>query len=502
MGIPALSCKCIKACRDANEEVDLAKCDYLRSKTGNFKINNDPRKISSFRQAKNLSINTVTGKTEIGNIQNDNDNLIKETLQNQIIDENEKESQIIETYNNLKTVNTLNNNKNNEKISEVNDSAENSINEDKKEKKNKDKNDKNSDKNSEKKSEKSSDKNSESNSESNSEKNNNINNGNSKSNIGSSIKFINNFDKDIFFTEKLKKAEKNFEKPINYEKDYAQYCEDTDNEDMLILINTMNSNKGINHTKEEGQVIEYKGEKYLYIGELGKQQKPTGFGVLYTINGTRYEGNFNNMKLTGLGRYIDEEGTCYEGIFNNNNLVSSKAKIIKYNENNIKITYFGEVVDYKKNGKGEEISDEHRYIGEFLGDLRHGEGRLEFLKNGDLYEGEFNRGEITGKGLYIWSSNKQRYKGDFVKNIKHGKGVYKWPDGTEYEGEYVDGIREGNGIYRWNDGRVFKGKFKNGKPDGKGKLSYNGITINCEYKDGKPNIDMKAFIKKTKSKNI
>ena len=127
-------------------------------------------------------------------------------------------------------------------------------------------------------------------------------------------------------TEKLKKAEKNFEHPINYEKDWNQYCEDTDNEDMLILINEIKSNKWNNHTKEEGQVIEFKGEKYLYIGELDKKGNPTGLGVLYTINGEKYEGTFNKGKLIGLGRYIDKEGTCYEGIFNNNKIVSIRQK--------------------------------------------------------------------------------------------------------------------------------------------------------------------------------
>ena len=98
--------------------------------------------------------------------------------------------------------------------------------------------------------------------------------------------------------------------------------------------------------------------KYVYIGELDKNQKPTGFGVLYTTKGKKYEGNFTKGSLIGLGRYIDEEGTCYEGIFNNNNIVSNKAKIIKYNEHNIKTKYFGDVINYKKNGKGEETSDE------------------------------------------------------------------------------------------------------------------------------------------------
>ena len=482
MGVPAISCKCLKTCRDVNEEVDLAKVDYLRSKTGNFKINNDPRNLSGFKQTKNVSINTIVGKPENNNKLNDNNNNenetpIKETLQNLIKEENE-DNKYIDTNNIVKTVNTLNNNKN-EQISEINDSNEYIINEDK----NEDKDDNN---NLEK--------------DDNNNNINNINNENSKSNF-CSIKIIKNFDKNIFFTEKLKKAEKNFENPINYEKDWAQYCEDTDNEDMLELINIMNSNKGINHTNEDGEVIEYKGDKYLYIGELDKQSKPNGFGVLYTTNGAKYEGNMCEGKLIGLGRYIDEEGTCYEGIFNNNNIVSNKAKIIKYNEHNIKTKYFGDVINYKKNGKGEETSDEYRYTGEFLGDLRHGQGRLEFLKLGDLYEGEFNRGEITGKGLYIWN-NKQKYKGDFVNGIKHGKGIYKWPDGIEYEGDYVNGIREGNGIYKWNDGRVFKGKFKNGKPDGKGKLTYNGKTVNCEYINGKPNIDMKKFVMRNKSKDI
>ena len=69
-------------------------------------------------------------------------------------------------------------------------------------------------------------------------------------------------------------------------------------------------------------------------------------------------------------------------------------------------------------------------------DLKHGQGRLELLKDGNIYEGEFNRGEMTGKGIYIWR-NKQRYEGDFVNGIKHGKGIYIWPDGFEYNGEYV-----------------------------------------------------------------
>lgn len=126
----------------------------------------------------------------------------------------------------------------------------------------------------------------------------------------------------------------------------------------------MNNNKGVNHTEDEGQLIEHHGKKYLYMGEIDENQKPIGFGVLYTQQGEKYEGNFRKGKLLGLGRYINKEGTCFEGIFENGNLIS-KAKVIKINDNNQKIEYFGEVVDFKKNGKGEEKCEEYIYKGEF-----------------------------------------------------------------------------------------------------------------------------------------
>ena len=311
------------------------------------------------------------------------------------------------------------------------------------------------------------------------------------------LKYLPNFDKIYFFSKKLKNAEKIFSKPINYETDYLKYYkEDEDNIDMVILINTMNKNKGLNHTKEDGEIFEYNSEKYLYIGETDKNKMPTGFGVLYT-QGQKYEGNFFRGKLIGLGRYINKEGTCFEGIFEDNNLVS-KATIITINKNNNKkVEYFGDVIDFKKCGKGEEIcEDEYKYKGDFSNDMKHGFGILEFFENDETYEGEFDKGEITGKGTYIWN-NGEKYEGTFVKGIKHGKGIYTWPDGCIYEGEYNNGIREGKGKYIWPDGRIFRGMFLKGKPNGKGKISYKNKTVICEYKNGKPNFDMNKLFKQT-----
>ena len=521
MGINPISCKCLKTCKDANEEVDLANIDYLRSKIGNYKINNAPNNLTLIKKMKSMSINSILLKPEsITNLNNNNnENGIKETLKNYNVEQTE-ENNFIETNNGiLKTVNTLNNKNKNNINTEENDNKEqksqtgNDENNEKSiiSKENKDDNESSSNtlkkkKNDEKKIGNRIIK------ENNDDEENSDSLGsikinkkvmlfkeNTNQNSSSSIKYEQSIDKNIFFTEKLKKAEKNFEHPINYEKDWTQYCDDQNNEDMFILIDAMNSNKGENHTPENGQVIELNGEKCLYIGDLDKKRKPIGFGVLYTIKGAKYEGNFSKGKLIGLGRYINEDGVCYEGIFENNKLVG-KAKIIECDEKGKKHTYFGDTINFQKNGKGEEICDEFRYIGEFSGNLRHGYGREEFLKQGEVYEGEFNKGEITGKGTYIWN-NKNIYKGDFVKKIKHGKGIYKWPDGFEYEGEYNNGIREGFGTYKYKDGRILKARFKNGTPDGKGKMTFEGSSINVEYKDGKliQTEEYKSFMQKVKN---
>ncbi len=449
MGATQISCKCLKNFKENSKEVDLAKCDYLKSRSGNLKISNDSRDVSPLISSNKIEINLGEDKTEKeNNLKNENNNeintitnnyqtKIKDTLQSKIIEE-QNENKIMDTNNNNnKSINTLSNNNN-----ELNDSL--------------------------------------------------------KIKTCSTIKYPKDIDKSGFITENIKKAEKNFTSPINYEKDWSQYCDDNDNEDMLVLINSMHKNKGVHHTEEDGQIIDYHGKKFLYNGELDKNQKPVGFGVLY-MEGKKYEGNFIKGKLIGLGRFINEEGVCFEGIFENGNLIS-KAKIIK-NENGQKLTYYGEVVDFKKNGKGEETCEDYKYTGEFLDDLRHGKGRLEFLKEGSVYEGDFIKGQMTGKGIYTWG-NKQRYEGDFVNGIKHGKGLYIWSDGYEYNGEYVNGIREGRGIYKWKDGRVFEGMFKNGKPDGKGNLTYKGITILCEYKNGKQLTDTKKLLKQQLTEDI
>ena len=266
----------------------------------------------------------------------------------------------------------------------------------------------------------------------------------------------------------------------------------------------LNKNKNIIKNNEKDIIIKtkcllsnYKNENCLYKGSLSLNsiQKNTsiknafnidsltGKGSLYLKNGKKYEGNFIKGELNGWCRYINTKGVCYEGLFING-VLNGKGEIIKIDDNRRKNIYKGDIKNFKKEGKGEEKTNDYFYEGDFVNDLRHGKGKIIFYNNNaDSYEGQFTNGEITGKGFYIWK-NKHTYLGDFVSGKMHGRGLYKWPDGNQYEGEYINNIKEGQGEFKWKDGRIYKGSFKKGKPHGNGLLIIKGITLNAIFDNG------------------
>ena len=244
--------------------------------------------------------------------------------------------------------------------------------------------------------------------------------------------------------------------------------------------------------KNEKLIIDYEGEQCVFNGELEDNEKINGEGSIVLSNGRKFEGNFINGKLNGFGKYIDENGAIYEGNFDNG-VLNGNGKIIKIKEedNDInktrkeinKITYIGNIKNFKKEGFGKEICPEYIYEGNYHDDMRNGKGKIKFLNKGDFYEGEFLNDKITGYGKYIWFNN-QEYIGNFFEGDMNGKGKYIWPDGKEYEGDYVNNKREGEGQFKWKNGDIFKGVFHEGKPCGKGIMILNGITYNGEFKKG------------------
>ena len=148
------------------------------------------------------------------------------------------------------------------------------------------------------------------------------------------------------------------------------------------------------------------------------------------------------------------------------------------------IKYSGITKDFKREGYGNETTQEYTYEGNFHNDKKDGKGKLRYIKYGDIYEGEFKEGKISGKGKYTFH-DKSEYIGNFKNHDMDGEGTFKWPNGNIYKGKYVKGKREGSGIYKLANGSYFKGIFKNGKPYGPGLINKDGNTFKSEYINGK-----------------
>lgn len=222
-----------------------------------------------------------------------------------------------------------------------------------------------------------------------------------------------------------------------------------------------------------------KKDTYLYIGSVNKYNEKHGFGILYKINGSKYEGLFIKNKFTGWGRYIDSSENYYEGFFSNFSLNSFGCKISKNNSQ-----YIGCFKNDQKHHIGYEETSEHKYEGNFSGNLKHGFGKLTFKDSKDVYEGKFIKNSITGIGVYHWENSSDLYKGEFLNGKMHGPGEYLWKNGDIYYGNYYNGVKSGPGKIFYQNGRILECVFRNGKPEGLGRLIINEENYEVEFEDG------------------
>ena len=115
-----------------------------------------------------------------------------------------------------------------------------------------------------------------------------------------------------------------------------------------------------------------------------------------------------------------------------------------------------------KNGKGKEFywnTGQLRFEGQYLNELRNGNGN-EYYNNGKLkFEGEYLYGKRwNGKGYDI--------ENNIIYEIKDGKGLIKeYNDWGKliFEGEYLNGKRNGKGKEYFYGELDFEGEYLNGK---------------------------------------
>lgn len=119
-----------------------------------------------------------------------------------------------------------------------------------------------------------------------------------------------------------------------------------------------------------------------------------------------------------------------------------------------------------------------KYIGQFVNDMRHGQGKCMYPQNlgyytgqwykniksgvgsmtyvnGDMYVGEWFNDRHHGKGKLTMKGGVQLYEGEFVHNKKHGRGVQtNVDDGCVYIGLWYNNVRHGIGMLKSNGGRI------------------------------------------------
>lgn len=128
------------------------------------------------------------------------------------------------------------------------------------------------------------------------------------------------------------------------------------------------------------------------------------------------------------------------------------------------------------------------YVGEWFRGKRHGQGATMF-PSGMTHRGKYIEDEVQGEGT-IWYADGGYYWGDLCKLIRHGKGVFRDGEGKVYNGDWVNDQKHGYGRLTESDGhQYFEGYWDRDIPQGRGTLAkfhpyshslttYNGIFRN------------------------
>jgi hypothetical protein len=206
-------------------------------------------------------------------------------------------------------------------------------------------------------------------------------------------------------------------------------------------------------------------------------------GVIDFGNGTRYTGQYKEISdkgkvLHGRGEYVSQD-----------------------------FRYAGEFKYGKKQGRGQyTFANGDRYEGDFANDLPNGKGKYQFA-SGDVYEGEIVAGRISGMGVYVTKgldriegsfidakanghalymfASGDKYEGDMVAGRMSGKGIYTLKSNDRIVGTFVDGQAQGEGMYYFANNDRYVGQIKAGALTGQGKYFYsNGMRSEGEYLNG------------------
>lgn len=149
----------------------------------------------------------------------------------------------------------------------------------------------------------------------------------------------------------------------------------------------------------------------------------------------------------------------------------SKFITMNVEDNSIKESFEGELVDNKADGYGIYNDINGEYEGDWSNDSQYGIG-IERTPDNSIYSGEFKNGLKHGVGVYTWADG-TTYAGEWADNMFHGYGIYKFANGKIYRGQFQNGIMEGYGELLWLKGDAYFGGISKSKKSGFGIYTIN-----------------------------
>ena len=286
----------------------------------------------------------------------------------------------------------------------------------------------------------------------------------------------------------LKKLEKVTQ--INYTPDGFKkyYPEEKDIEKMKFIPQKESFDNSIKIFYEDDDTSSIDNMLWVYLGQVNRRGDPHGFGEKIFKNGIKEKGYWKEGEFFGWSiKFNSTNKDIFIGPFYGEKGLSGLGEKFTWKK---KLVYKGEFIDGEKSGKGEEDSNEGKFVGNFYHDKKNGKGKMIYKISGDIYEGDYKNDLFDGQGHYIWKITGQEYKGEYKIGQMHGKGLYEWSEGEFYKGNFVNGKKEGEGELHWGNGRSYIGQFSNGRPNGIG-IYDNGINFRgeMEFIDGKMNIN-------------
>lgn len=181
---------------------------------------------------------------------------------------------------------------------------------------------------------------------------------------------------------------------------------------------------------EEGEEDQgpYLGE---YEGGRNENEERHGHGKATLPNTDTYEGMYDCGKRHGQGVYRFKNGARYIGEYLKNRKHGQGTFIYPDGSK-----YEGSWVDDQRCGFGKySYVNGDTYEGEWKDHQRHGQGTYTYAATGTKYVGRWQIGKREGHGELIHANHK--YVGVFKDDKPMGKGKYVFDIGCEQHGEYI-----------------------------------------------------------------